>query len=201
MTTNAQADTAGATNAANGLRNAINSIPAYKSSTVDLRVNSKTVYTDEDYRKVNDQKSRGHQLPFYNGGQVPGFAGGGQVPGTPPSNPKQDNRLAKVDGKGLVGIRSKEWIIKQPAVEYYGNDLMDDINNMRMPKFAMGGTPSGYSGSGQASGDMIVALDAETMAKFAQFMDNPTYLMADAEVLASTVHKGGEVLASKGVRN
>lgn len=202
VTTNATANTGGAVGSANNLRNAINAIPGYKASRVDLTVNAKTVYTDEDYRKVNDQKSRGHQLKFNQGGQVPGFASGGQVPGQSPSNPNEDNRLAKVDGKGLIGIRSKEWIVQEPAVNYYGNDFMDDINNMRLPKFAAGGVPAGYSSqAGQRNGDMIVALDAETMAKFAQFMNQPTYLFADAEVLASTVHKGGEVLASKGVRN
>lgn len=199
--TTATANTAGAVGAANGLRNAINSIPAYKSSKVDLVVNSKTVYTDADYRRVNDQKSRGRQLPFYKGGQVPGFAGGGQVPGQSPSNPNEDNRFARVDGKGLIGIRSKEWIVQEPAVNYYGNDFMNDINNMRLPKFAAGGVPAGYStGAGQASGDMIVALDAATMAKFAQFMNQPTNLYTSNELIASSAHEGGKILASKGVR-
>lgn len=153
------------------------------------------------YREVkNGRVQHGVQLAYASGGQVQGFSSGGQVPGRAPSDLRKDNRLAKVDGAGLIGIQSEEWIIKKDAVDFYGNDFMDDINNMRLPKFNAGGVPAGYAGSSQNSGDMIVALDAATMAKFQQFLDHPVNLYANAEVIASTAHEGGKILASKGVR-
>ena len=77
---------------------------------------------------------------------------------------------------------------------------MDDLNNMRLPKFNAGGVPNGYASSGgQPSGDMIVALDAATMAQFQRFMDNPTILFSDDQAIASSANRGNHVLATKGV--
>lgn len=200
--------TSGVRNAVSDLgwaRDTANSIPAVKNTYVQityLPVND-SAGALKGYREVKDGKvQHGVQLAFNKGGKVPGFASGGQVPGNAPSNRKADNMLAKVDNKGVVGIRSKEWIIQQPAVEYYGNEFMDNLNNMRLPKFNQGGVPGGWSAAASNNQDgMIVGLDAETMAAFKQFLNNPTYLFADAAVLASTVNKGGEILASRGVRN
>ena len=36
-----------------------------------------------------------------------------------------------------------EWVIQRPAARYYGAAFMAAINNMRLPKFAMGGQIGG----------------------------------------------------------
>jgi len=65
---------------------------------------------------------------------VQAFAGGGIAPGIAP-NPRADNILAR--------ITSGEAITQVPAVKYYGTKFMDDINKMRLPRFAEGGIVGG----------------------------------------------------------
>ena len=87
----------------------------------------------------NVQKARQQGHPDYwtdswwnGGGYIGGYAGGGRVPGNPPSNRSADNILAR-GPRGLYGIRSGEYIISQPAVDYYGLSFMDAINSMSTP--------------------------------------------------------------------
>lgn len=146
--------------------------------------------------------SAGIPLPMYTGGEVPGFAGGGQIPGTPPTNPRKDNLMANVDGKGMVQVRSKEFIMSQPAVDYWGLDMMNALNKMQMPRFNAGGSVGGGNSSGSAGGDaLLVELTAENIQAILALADRPIDLYGDAEKLASTVNKGNARLASKGVRN
>jgi len=75
---------------------------------------------------------------------LPGFAGGGLLPGRPPANPKADNLMA-TDGKGMFRVRSGEYVISQPAVDFYGKGFMNALNTMQVPVsaggvYAMGGS-------------------------------------------------------------
>lgn len=74
---------------------------------------------------------------------LPGFAGGGLLPGRPPANPKADNLMA-TDGRGMFRVRSGEYVISQPAVDFYGKNFMNALNTMQVPVsaggvYAMGG--------------------------------------------------------------
>ena len=67
-------------------------------------------------------------------GPVPTFAYGGPLPGRAPHD-RADNMLYW----GTPG----EWVIQRPAARYYGAAFMAALNNMRLPKFAMGGQIGG----------------------------------------------------------
>lgn len=139
---------------------------------------------------------------FAKGGQVPGFASGGLIPGTPPGNPNKDNLLANVDNKGMISVRSREFIMSQPAVDYWGTDFMNALNNMQMPHFFSGGKVGGGSGGSGSNGTdaVLVELTAENIQAILRLADRPVNLFADVEKLASTVDKGKTILASKGVK-
>nr|DAK90584.1 MAG TPA: tail tape measure [Caudoviricetes sp.] len=68
---------------------------------------------------------------------LPGFAGGGLLPGRPPANPKADNLMA-TDGHGMFRVRSGEYVISQPAVDFYGKGFMNALNTMQVPVSAGG---------------------------------------------------------------
>ncbi|WP_296232351.1 tape measure protein [uncultured Pseudomonas sp.] len=60
---------------------------------------------------------------------VPGFAGGGIARG--PGTGTSDSILARIsNGEGIINAR---------AVQYYGADLIHQLNNLRTPRFATGG--------------------------------------------------------------
>jgi hypothetical protein len=128
---------------------------------------------------------------------VRGFASGGMVPGTPPANPKQDNLLAKVDGKGLVGIRSREFIQPEPAVDYYGLDFMNAIRTMSLPRFSAGGSPSGAGGGAGSIRDSVVELGAATLAAMAE-MRQEIKLFTENRVIAESANAGNKELAAEG---
>lgn len=147
--------------------------------------------------------NKGGQVPdFSHSNRLQGFNGGGQIPGTPPSNPRADNLLANVDGKGLIHVRSKEFIQPQEAVDYYGMDFMNAIRTMSLPKFSGGGSPGGSrggSGAG-ASGPLLVELTAENLATILRLAERDINLFTEAEKIASTANEGNKILASKGVK-
>lgn len=134
---------------------------------------------------------------LYAGGMVGAFNNGGLIPGTPPSNPKKDNILASVDGKGMAAIRSGEYIQSQPAVDYYGQSFMDKINRMELPRYYSGGAVGGRNSSG---GNMpsVLELGAETIQSIARLVQKDIYLYADNVQLAQSVHKGNTTIAQQG---
>lgn len=73
---------------------------------------------------------------------LPGFAGGGLLPGRPPANPKADNLMA-TDGRGMFRVRSGEYVISQPAVDFYGKGFMNALNTMQVPRLSGGGYSAG----------------------------------------------------------
>lgn len=203
---------AGAANAA-GLAGAINAIPTSVNTQVKVEADTTSfvrkwmqLYSLRDNYLQNlpavgpGGTSAGIPLQMYKGGTVPGFASGGLIPGKAPSDPRKDNLLASVDGKGLVQVRSEEFIMSQPAVDYWGTDVMNAMNNMRMPGFFSGGKVGGGSGSGNTSGGaVLVELTADNLATILRLADRPVDLYAGVEKLASTVAEGTAILASKGV--
>lgn len=66
------------------------------------------------------------------GGQL-AYAAGGPIAGM--GNGTSDD----VDLRASAG----EWITKKRAVDFYGHGFMDDVNNMRLPRYATGGLVDG----------------------------------------------------------
>jgi hypothetical protein len=126
---------------------------------------------------------------------VRGFASGGMVPGTPPSDPRADNMLAQVDGKGLIQVRSREFIQPEESVDYYGPDFMEAVRTMKLPRFYAGGSPAGARGGSAAPA--IVGLDAETLAALAA-MKQEIKLFTENRVIAESANAGNRELAAEG---
>ena len=126
---------------------------------------------------------------FNAGGQVPAFNSGGLVPGRSPRDPKEDNLLAKVDNRGLIAVRSNEYIQPEPAVKYYGLDFMEKIRQKKLPKFYAGGSPGGNVGSAKGNNGTL-NLSAKTINQLAQAISQTTILEVSREELARSVSQG-----------
>jgi hypothetical protein len=152
------------------------------------------------YRVRNPDGTIGQNKVFNKGGQVKGYANGGQIPGRAPSNPGIDNLMASVDGRGMIRVRSGEFIVQEPAVQYWGLDFMNALNNMKMPRFNSGGPVSGGgSSSSGSSTPMLVELTADNIRAILSLADRPIDVYANAERIASTAGDGATILASRGV--
>ena len=125
------------------------------------------------------------------------FNTGGLVPGTPPANPRHDNIMATLDGEGMAAIRSGEYIHQQPAVDYYGTDIMDKLNRMEIPRYALGGAVGNRRTDG-GNTPSVIELGAESIQSIARLVQKDIYLYADTELLAQSVQKGFETFAQRG---
>lgn len=120
---------------------------------------------------------------------LPGFAGGGLLPGRPPANPKADNLMA-TDGKGMFRVRSGEYVISQPAVDFYGKGFMNALNTMQVPVsaggvYAMGG------------GDGLVTINP---AQFNQLVKAvSTSIMLDGRSISQSIDNGNMRTGNRGV--
>lgn len=148
------------------------------------------------YRVVRADGTRTNEILFNRGGLVQGFAGGGLIPGRSPLDPSVDNLMASVDGKGMVKVRSGEFIVQQPAVDYWGLDFFKQLNNMKMPAFNSGGSVGGGRSAAGSSGPMLVELTAENIAAIQRLPQINLY--ADSTQLATSVNNGNQILASQG---
>lgn len=123
------------------------------------------------------------------GGPIPGYAGGGLLPGHPPANPTTDNLLA-TNGQGLFKLRSGEYVISQPAVDFYGKGFMNALNTMQVP-VASGG---GYSGG---IGDGLVTINP---AQFNQLVKAvSTAVMLDGRAISRNIDNGNTRSGNRGV--
>jgi TP901 family phage tail tape measure protein len=103
---------------------------------------------------------------------LPAFATGGmygQFRG--PGSGTSDSILARVsDG---------EYINTAAAVRYYGTELFDDLNRMRVPRFAQGGPVSGSSGG---AGNQV---NVSVVQNYPQTVDTLDKLREDSEMLVA----------------
>lgn len=131
----------------------------------------------------------GGVIPSTRNYKVPGFAGGGLLPGRPPANPKADNLMA-TDGHGLFRVRSGEYVISQPAVDFYGKGFMNALNTMQVPVsaggvYAMGG------------GDGLVTINP---AQFNQLVKAvSTSIMLDGRSISQSIDNGNMRTGNRGV--
>lgn len=131
----------------------------------------------------------GGVIPSTRNYKVPGFAGGGLLPGRPPANPKTDNLMA-TDGHGLFRVRSGEYVISQPAVDFYGKGFMNALNTMQVPVsaggvYAMGG------------GDGLVTINP---AQFNQLVKAvSTSIMLDGRSISQSIDNGNMRTGNRGV--
>lgn len=118
--------------------------PSQSTITVRMRVvpDLSQVLTGKRHWGKAGPWADGYQ--FFDGGLIPsrGFASGGLVPGRPPANPGVDNLLA-TNGNGLFSVRSGEYVISQPAVDFYGKGFMNALNTMQVPVMSGGGYSAG----------------------------------------------------------
>lgn len=120
---------------------------------------------------------------------IPGFAGGGLLPGRPPANPKADNLMA-TDGHGMFRVRSGEFVVSQPAVDFYGKGFMNALNTMQVPVsaggvYAMGG------------GDGLVTINP---AQFNQLVKAvSTSIMLDGRSISQSIDNGNMRTGNRGV--
>jgi TP901 family phage tail tape measure protein len=197
------ANTGGAINAINGVKSALNSIPNNTTKTLSWKMTSSVrevpgyKFQGQQVWQVLDANGNGTGKKFFNkGGEVQGYAGGGMIPGRSPADPSVDNRMATVDGKGLIKVRSGEFIVQQPAVDYWGLDFFKTLNNMKMPAFNAGGSVGGRGGGAGSNGPVLVELTAENIAAIQRLPQINLY--AESTQLASTVNEGNAILASQG---
>lgn len=137
----------------------------------------------------------GSSSRFYKGGllsgtnSLPGFAGGGLLPGRPPANPKADNLMA-TDGKGMFRVRSGEYVISQPAVDFYGKGFMNALNTMQVPVsaggvYAMGGSSDLVTINPQQFNQLVKAVS--------------TSVLLDGQAISQNIDNRNEGAGNRGV--
>lgn len=120
---------------------------------------------------------------------LPGFAGGGLLPGRPPANPKADNLMA-TDGKGMFHVRSGEYVISQPAVDFYGKGFMNALNTMQVPVSAGGVYQMG------GSADLVTI----NPAQFNQLVKAvSTAVVLDGRAISQSIDNGNMRTGNRGV--
>ena len=133
--------------------------------------------------------AEGGVIPSTVGYKVPGFAGGGLLPGRPPANPKADNLMA-TDGHGMFRVRSGEYVISQPAVDFYGKGFMNALNTMQVPVSAGGVYPMG-------GGDGLVTINP---AQFNQLVKAvSTAVVLDGRAISQSIDNGNMRTGNRGV--
>lgn len=120
---------------------------------------------------------------------IPGFAGGGLLPGRPPANPKADNLMA-TDGHGMFHVRSGEYVISQPAVDFYGKGFMNALNTMQVPVSA--------GGVYQMGSDAVLA--TINPAQFNELVKAvSTSVLLDGQAIGRNIDNRNERAGSRGV--
>jgi phage tail tape measure protein, TP901 family len=128
---------------------------------------------------------------FFDGGLIPsrGFASGGLVPGRPPANPKADNLLA-TNGNGLFSVRSGEYVISQPAVDFYGKGFMNALNTMQVPVTSGGGYSAGV-------GDGLVTINPQQFNELVRAVS--TTVMLNGRAISKNVDSNNVRSGNRGV--
>lgn len=125
----------------------------------------------------------------YLGGSIPGFAGGGLLPGRPPANPKVDNLLG-TNGHGMFKLRSGEYVISQPAVDFYGKGFMNALNTLQVP-VSSGGV---YQMGG---GDGLVTINPAQFSELVRAVS--TTVMLNGRAISKNVDNNNVRSSNRGV--
>lgn len=123
------------------------------------------------------------------GGPIPGYAGGGLLPGRPPANPSTDNLMA-TDGHGMFHVRSGEYVISQPAVDFYGKGFMNALNTMQVPVMSGGGYSAGVS-------DGLVTINPAQFNELVQAVS--TTVMLNGRAISKNVDNNNVRSSNRGV--
>lgn len=126
----------------------------------------------------------------HTGGSMMGFSGGGLVPGVPPINPHQDNLTVRGPSGKPVGLRSREYVIPEPAVDKYGLGFFNAIRNRTLPTSGpsqmahyYGGGSLGGGGSSLGSGSNVVELSMTDRKMLAAIVNRPVVATIDGQRL------------------
>ena len=125
----------------------------------------------------------------YLGGPIPGFAGGGLLPGRPPANPSVDNLLG-TNGQGLFKLRSGEYVISKPAVDFYGKGFMNALNTMQVPVMSGGGYSAG-------AGDGLVTINPAQFNELVRAVS--TTVMLNGRAISKNVDSNNVRSGNRGV--
>lgn len=165
--------------------------PSQSTITVRMRVvpDLSQVLTGKRHWGKAGPWADGYQ--FFDGGLVPsrGFASGGLVPGRPPANPKADNLLA-TNGNGLFSVRSGEYVISQPAVDFYGKGFMNALNTMQVPVMSGGGYSAGV-------GDGLVTINPAQFSELVRAVS--TTVMLNGRAISKNVDGNNVRSGNRGV--
>lgn len=123
------------------------------------------------------------------GGPIPGYAGGGLLPGRPPANPSTDNLLA-TNGLGLFKLRSGEYVISQPAVDFYGKGFMNALNTMQVPVASGGGYSAGV-------GDGLVTINPAQFNELVRAVS--TTVMLNGRAISKNIDSNNVRSGNRGV--
>nr|DAQ32309.1 MAG TPA: tail tape measure [Caudoviricetes sp.] len=165
--------------------------PSQSTITVRMRVvpDLSQVLTGKRHWGKAGPWADGYQ--FFDGGLIPsrGFASGGLVPGRPPANPKADNLLA-TNGNGLFSVRSGEYVISQPAVDFYGKGFMNALNTMQVPVMSGGGYSAG-------AGDALVTINPAQFNELVRAVS--TTVMLNGRAISKNVDSNNVRSGNRGV--
>lgn len=165
--------------------------PSQSTITVRMRVvpDLSQVLTGKRHWGKPGPWADGYQ--FFDGGLIPsrGFASGGLVPGRPPTNPNADNLLA-TNGNGLFSVRSGEYVISQPAVDFYGKGFMNALNTMQVPMLSGGGYSAGV-------GDGLVTINPAQFNELVKAVS--TTVMLNGRAISKNVDSNNVRSGNRGV--
>lgn len=165
--------------------------PSQSTITVRMRVvpDLSQVLTGKRHWGKAGPWADGYQ--FFDGGLIPsrGFASGGLVPGRPPANPNADNLLA-TNGNGLFSVRSGEYVISQPAVDFYGKGFMNALNTMQVPVMSGGGYSAG-------AGDGLVTINPAQFSELVRAVS--TTVMLNGRAISKNVDNNNVRSGNRGV--
>lgn len=165
--------------------------PSQSTITVRMRVvpDLSQVLTGKRHWGKAGPWADGYQ--FFDGGLIPsrGFASGGLVPGRPPANPSVDNLLA-TNGNGLFSVRSGEYVISQPAVDFYGKGFMNALNTMQVPVMSGGGYSAG-------AGDGLVTINPQQFNELVRAVS--TTVMLNGRAISKNIDSNNVRSGNRGV--
>lgn len=165
--------------------------PSQSTITVRMRVvpDLSQVLTGKRHWGKAGPWADGYQ--FFDGGLIPsrGFASGGLVPGRPPANPNADNLLA-TNGNGLFSVRSGEYVISQPAVDFYGKGFMNALNTRQVPVMSGGGYSAGV-------GDGLVTINPQQFNELVRAVS--TTVMLNGRAISKNVDSNNVRSGNRGV--